>query len=491
MVRALPTPPNQNRVLAYIRVSALMGRGGRDFHSPEVQIDGIRGLVSREGLTEVAVVDDDIDTSGQTMTRKGIARIRALVENGQVDILAVHTLSRIGRNLAEALTFIRWLRERGVRVISASEGFDETPEGQFQLGLWLNLAELQGKQIGAGWARIIARRAKVGRAHGRSAVGYLKKPDGDLVVDPDLGPAVTEMFAAYARGDPIAAITATFAAARHLPISRRTVKHMLGNALYHGRVIVRSKQAGDLDFPGVHPKLVDDDTWELVQARMFEDSRTPARRLTPTYALTGLLTCAHCGRALFVRTAKEKGAPVRRIFCGHADMTRGCDGIGRPLCDPIEDALLAEVVNFARYLRDDRPAARKPTGFRQRDATAVERELAGTRDAMARITERWARKAMPDSTYEVSMARLAATEQDQLAELRAVEAPAVTPAPAATLALTERLLALWPKMLPAERNFALKSVLRKATIRRAAFWHEPAADRITDIELRWPHGYVP
>lgn len=483
----------KGRALAYVRVSALMGRSGDDFHSPEVQLDGIRNLINREGLTEVAVIDDDIDASGQTMARKGIARIRTLVESGQADILAVHTLSRIGRNLAEALTFVRWLRERGVRVISASEGFDDSPEGQFQLGLWLNLAELQGQQIGASWARIIERRTRLGRAHGPSAVGYLKHPDGHLVVDLELGPAVTEMFAAYARGDPVTAITAVFSAARGLPISRRTVKHMLGNALYNGRVVVRSKLGGLLDFPGVHPKLVDDDLWRQVQDRLAEDRRTPARQLAPAYSLTGLLACAECGRALFVRTATERGQAVRRVFCGHADMTRGCRGIGRPRFEPLEQRILDEVVGYARYLRDRRPPAERVVGGgrARRTAAQIERELASTRDAMARVTERWARGAMPEETYESTMARLAATEAEQVAHARAIASPAVVPTPAATLSLVDRLLAAWPKMLPAERNRALKAVVAKASVRRAGFWHEPVEDRVTDVEFRFPHGYQP
>ncbi len=482
----------QVRALAYVRVSALMGRSGEVFHSPEVQLDGIRGLLSREGLREVGVVDDDIDASGQTMTRKGIARIRGLVETGQIDILAVHTVSRIGRNLAESLTFIRWLREHGVRVISASEGFDETPEGQFQLGLWLNLAELQGKQIGAGWARIIERRARLGRAHGPAAVGYLKGPDGHLVTDPDIAPAVTEMFVAYARGDPITAITATFAAARGLPVSRRTVKHMLYNALYNGHVIVRSKIAGVMDFPGVHPKLVDNATWQQVQDRLDEDRRTPARRLAPTYALTGLLACAHCGRALFVRTATEKGRKVRRVFCGHADMTRACRGVGRPLYDPLEETVLDEVANYARFLRDKRPTAQRSTGDgkAKRTTAQLERDLAGTRAAMARITERWARGGMPEDVYESTMASMTATESEQEKQLRHVAAPTPAPPPTAMLNLADRLLAAWPKMLPAERNRGLKLVVTKVTVRRAAFWHEPVPDRIVQpIEFRHQYGY--
>lgn len=484
----------QVRALAYVRVSALMGRAGADFHSPEVQLDGIRGLLNREGLREVGVIDDDIDVSGQTMTRKGIARIRALVESGEVDIIAVHTLSRIGRNLAEALTFIRWLRERGVRVVSASEGFDETPEGQFQLGLWLNLAELQGQQIGASWARIIERRARLGRAHARAAVGYAKAPDGRLVVDPEIAPAVTEMFAAYARGDPISSITATFAAARGLPISRRTVKHMLANALYNGRVVVRSKLAGDMDFPGIHDKLVEDDAWRQVQVRLAEDRKTPARRLTPSYALTGLLTCAHCGRALFVRNATERGKLVRRVFCGHADMTKGCAGIGRPLYEPLESAILAAVIDYARFLRDRRPAARRSTGDGRAKRTAVqlERDLAGTRDAMARVTERWARGQMRDDTYESTMKTMGMTEAHQEEQLRQLAAPMPTPPPATMLNLADRLLAAWPKMLPAEQNRALKAVVVKVTVRRAQFWHEPVDERIVPpIEFRYPHGYQP
>jgi DNA invertase Pin-like site-specific DNA recombinase len=487
--RLSAVPANAGRVLLYVRVSALKGRGGDDFHSPEVQLDGMRNLISREGLREVGVIDDDIDASGQSINRRGIARIRAMVEARQVDVVAVYMLSRVGRNLAESLAFIRWLREHGVSIISANEKIDDSPEGQFMVGMWLNMAELQGNQIGQGWARIIERRAKLGRHHGNVPQGYLRTDDG-YTIDPHLGPAVTAAFVAYANGSHVAEITDAFAAARGRPVAKSRVKAMLRNPIYAGRVVVHSSTGGTIDVPGVHPPLVDDITWVRAQRRMDADRQTPPRHLAPAYSLTGLGICPYCRRKLQIWNSTEKGKdnPTRRLTCTRKWEVRDCEGIGTPLYAPIEDVVLDEVRKYAAGLRGN-PTARAAQEARTAragvDATAIERDLARTREAMGRLTERWARRAVPDEAYEQALSRLTAAQEAQVAQLEVAREVSDAPSPGEVVHLVDEMFEMWPDMTEAERNRALKSVLRRFTVRRAGFWREPEEDRISGFEFRW------
>jgi site-specific DNA recombinase len=120
--RALAAVPDQpRRVVAYRRVSALMGRGGDDFHSPDVQLQAIRRVTT--GMVEVAVIDD-IDRTGRHFAREGIDKIRALAEAGHLDVLAVYDVSRLGRNVRESLAFLSRLADRGVTIVSACEQVD-------------------------------------------------------------------------------------------------------------------------------------------------------------------------------------------------------------------------------------------------------------------------------------------------------------------------------------------------------------------------------
>jgi site-specific DNA recombinase len=481
-----PVPDNAGRVVLYVRVSALMGREEERLHSPDVQVEGMRRMISRAGLREVDVIDDDIDRSGRTFDRPGIARIRAMVEAKRVDVIAVNDLSRVGRNLTESLTFLRWLQERGVSVMSANQPVDDTPEGRFMLGFWLNHAELLSNQIGAGWSRVIERRARMGLAHARTAQGYVKV-DGRLEVDPVLGPAFILAARAYARGDPIVDVAFAYGAARGWPISRPNLKSMLRNPLYRGRVVVHITGVGKIDAEGLHPALIDDETWVQIERRMAAESSMPTRYVEPQYSLTGLLKCAHCGNNLQI-WHDGKPRPSRRVTCPRRREFGDCPGIGTPLYDGIEEAVLAEIGEYAGRLRGD-PTARAQQRERVTQAGAdlptLERELKATRAAQTRLTTRYAKGGLPEAAYDATLAELVATERAQQAQLDRARDVSTAPTPSKVVKLVDRMMELWPEMTGTERNRALKSILVSATVRRADRWREPEVDRVSDYKFRW------
>ena len=480
-----PVPDQPQRAVLYVRVSALMGRSGDAFHSPGMQVEAMRRAIAQAGLREVAVIED-IDRSGQTFNREGIDTIRQMVEAGQVDVVSVYDLSRLGRNLAEALTFVRWLRDRGVSVMSTQERIGDSPEGQFMLSQFLSLAELYGAQIGRRWAEIHARRAKAGKHHGIVPAGY-RRVNGRLEVDPVLGPAVTRVFAQYAAGVYVSDIQRDFAAARGKPVRRNVIKWMLGARVYLGRVVIRSQVAGDLDLPGDHDPLVDEDTWERVQRRLAKERTTPPRRLEPKYSLTGLVWCAHCDGAMQVWYSTSGGRRDRRMVCSRQRQIGDCQGPGTPAYDQIEAAVLAEVQAWAAKLRGS-PAARAQQINRAAkagaDAGQVERELTRTREAMGRITERWGRGEMNDTAYDKAMASLEQSEDRLSAELDRLRDTADAPDPVVVVRLVDDMRSVWPEATEAERNFLLRQVMVKVRVRRADRWREPVADRLLGWEMR-------
>lgn len=484
--RLRSVPETSGRVVAYIRVSSLMGRGGDDFHSPAMQLEHIRRSAGHAGLHEVGVVED-LDRSGQTFSRQGIDKIRAMVEQKHVDVVAVYDLSRLGRDLAESLNFVRWLRERNVSVMSTQERIDDSPEGQYMLGMFLGLAELYGAQVGRRWAQILERRARAGRHHGVIPQGYATV-DKVMVEDPVLGPAVREVFAAYARGDFVSDIMDRFAAARGKPVSRNVIKNMLKNPTYRGRTVVNSQIAGRIDVEGDHPALVDDATWTKVNARLEKDGRAPARHTEPSHSLTSLIWCPSCRHAAQVWYSPENGR-VKRLVCGRSNQSSDkCGGFGAPRYCEVEQVVLTKVAEYAALLRSnpaDRAAQISRTQRAGIDAATLKSELASTRSAMSRITERWGRGSMPDVAYEGSMAELEATERLLLIRLEEVEAIAGAPEPGKVVVLIEEVLRMWGELTEPERNRALRAVVRQVFVRKAARWREPVADRVDDADIVW------
>lgn len=471
--RALAAVPDQvGRVVLYVRVSALMGRGGDDFHSPEVQTSAMRRVTT--GMREVGVIED-IDRTGRHFERAGIERIRRLAESRQIDALAVYDVSRLGRNVRESLVFLNWLAEQGVTILSASEQVDtSTPAGRLMLTNMLAIAEYRSDEIGRGWSGTIARRAERGQHHGRP-LGYARDAKR-MVPDPVLGPAMTEVFRRYAAGEPIGEVTQYLAAVRGRAMHTPNVKKLLRNPVYRGNVV-----AGDEVLPGQHEPLVDEVTWRKVQNRLAAEAGTPPRHLAPTWSLVGLVECP-AGHKL-----QRQGA---RLVCGmgRGDVKGGaCEGVGRPLLAAVEAEVLAQVAAYASRLRTDHGAraarlAKLATG--RADRAALERELARARAGMVRLAKSNAVDPLPDEVYREAMAELRQAEQAAAAELARIGDVGVPHDPVQAANAVDALLGLWPDMTFAERGKALRSVVDRVVVRRASRWREPEADRV-DVQFRW------
>lgn len=481
--RLAAVPDQPRRVVAYVRVSALKGREGDDFHSPDVQLGAIRRTTA--GLREVAVIED-IDRTGRNFAREGIDKIRQLAEQKQIDALAVYDVSRLGRNVRESLIFLNWLADHGVTILSACEQVDtSTPAGRLMLTNMLAIAEYRSDEIGRGWSGTIARRAALGLHHG-DPLGYTRQ-DKQLVPDPVLGPAMAEALTRYAAGDPISDIARYISTIRRKPIHTSNLKAALRNPVYRGHVIA----AGEL-LPGRHDPLVDEDTWQRAQARMAAETRMPPRHLAPTWGLVGLCYCPDGHHLQRGAHPDRDGVRRDRLICG---MRRGqvvgegrCPGVGTPRLDRVEAEVLRQISGYAQRLRTDHVARAQrlaQAAAARVDRDALEREVTRARAAMQRLAVTNALDPMPPEVYTASMADLRRAEETATAELARLGPPMMeVPDLDATAGAAEALLGLWPQMTFAEQGRALRAVVERIVVRRAARWREPEEDR-TEVRFRW------
>lgn len=477
-------PESPGRVALYVRVSALMGRGGDDFHSPEVQVASMRRLTA--GMREVEVVDDDIDVSGRSFTRDGIERIRQLAEGGHIDALCVYNLARLGRNVLESLTFLNWLADRGVTILSASEHVDtSTPSGRWMLTTMLGIAEMRSDEIGNEWGQTIHHRAKAGKHHGRPPTGYVRGDGGQLVEDPIVGPAVRRLFSGYAGGEQVRALRRRIQAVTGLILATGTVKRMLANRSYRGVVHVGARgPAGAVEVEDAHVALVDEQTWQRVQARLAEDRRTPAKLVSPKYPLSGIGRCGICDGRTNHRPDPRRG--VVRIFCASQwELLSPCAGCGFCNVADVEKAVLAKIETHIAKLKGDVGAQAAQASKASRagiDAAAVRGELDATRRAMARATERWAREQIDDRTYQDAMGSLRETEDRLAVTLGGLSRTAAAPEPGRLVALGAKLIELWPRMDGGQRNRSLRDVIETVTIMPSEHYRQPVHQR---VQVKW------
>lgn len=472
-LNAVPDQPRQ--AVLYVRVSALMGRGGEDFHSPDLQLDAMRRLAERRDLREVEVVQD-IDRSGRDFSREGVQRVMELARARQIDVVAVYDLSRFGRNTGESLRHIAELRELGVSVVSTVEQIDDTPEGQFMLGQFLGMAQLYSDQIGRRWSQVIARRAEQGRWHGSNPPYGYQLLDGALERDPVAAPLVVDAFRRYAAGHLVSHIARDLGEVRGRLMPVTTLKRTLRNPVYAGRLLLNGAE-----HDGRHEALVDARTWERVQVRLERDRRTASRHLAVSHSLVGLVLCDHCSRHLQLHVAPPRGGQtqaVGRLQCRLRleGGVEACPGPGVPVVAAVEAAVLEALQLRVTQLATDADARAAQQARRARagvDVGRLQRELDKTETALGRLTVDRARRDITEQAYRLAAADLELAAVGLRKQLDLARDVHESPAPRATVGAVKELLRLWPAATVDERNRLLRRLIGEVRVRRAAFYREP------------------
>lgn len=466
-------PAHGDRTVLYIRVSALMGREGETFHSPDLQANAMRQLIERRGLREVALIED-LDVSGRTFERAGIQRVLEMARAGQVDVVAIYDLSRLGRNTSESLRTIAELRELHVTVISTVEQIDDTPEGQFQLGVFLGMAQLYSDQISRRWRQVVEHRSSQGRMHGVIPAGYRRTANGDVEVDADLAPLVVEVFRSYAAGERMWHIVQRWRAVTGRRTSFPGIKGMLRNPAYVGKI----RMLGEVH-DGRHEPIIGAALWAKVQRRLVEDSKTPPRRLALANSLAGLAVCAECKGSLSRHHDGQRGRTV--LECRRAVHHRDCGGVGRPLLKEVEAKVLADLEAHAKGLTDiGAQAARRAERTNAKvDVKRIGKLLAETEAALGHAAADHARRLTTAEEYRAAALLLRADVDSLKAQLSDSERTAAAPSSEGVVKLAVAIRKRWDTMTAAERNRALKPLVRKVFVRRSEFWREPVEARVT------------
>lgn len=479
----LAAPDQPSRVVYYIRVSQVRGRKGKDFHSPDVQLNWMRRKTV--GMKEVEVIDCDLDKTGKNFEREGIERVIALAGAGAFDVLCVYKVNRFGRNTLESLKLLEWLASKGIRIVSAKEDVDtSTPSGRKHLTDLLSGAQMQSEEIGDGWADVIEERAHDGLHHGRN-LGYIKK-DKIHVLDPLTGPTIVEAFKQYADGAPCGDICDLIFVTTGKRLTPQRLKKMLARPVYRGLVELH----GEI-LPGVHESLCDPETWALVSRRLEEDAGVPPRVQSDAWELSRLavhLEGHPPDRPAPIyqqpdRDHKDGTRRVRRMICGHVKwrVGGGCDGIGSPLAEEVITIVLDEVTRWISRLKTD-PATVAAVMARRATATAdigrIKGSIATTRNAMRKLTADYALDRVRNDVYQATMADFLTDVEAMEAQLRRAQHTTDEPDPVVQASAAAEMLDLWPRMSEHQRNQALRTVVRRVVIRRAAVWREPIRQRV-------------
>lgn len=246
---------------------------------------------------DILVLDTYIDRAmtGTNDNRPDFQRMIKDSEKKEFSYILVYKLDRFSRNKYETAIHKKTLKDNGVKVISATENIPDTPEGIILEAL------LEG--INAYYSAELSQKVKRGLKE-----NYLKgkSPGGHVLYGYDVvnkkniineleAQIVKEIFSKYAQGYTVMSIakdlhTRGIRTKKGNYVDATKIYKILTNEKYTGKAVY-----GNIEYTNIFPKIIDDETWEKVQAIHQENKHTPGRKKEIfDFILSGKLICGIC-----------------------------------------------------------------------------------------------------------------------------------------------------------------------------------------------------
>lgn len=476
-----------NTVL-YARVSTDK-QADKDLSIP-AQLQAMRDYARQHGWI---VVEEFLEpgASAKTTERPALQQLLTKVREAEskIDVVLVHKIDRLARNVYDHATIKALLKQRSVRLASVVENTDDSVSGQLVENIMASIAQfysanladevrkgMRQKVLGGGWPHQPPRGYVVSRTtNARESV---------VEVHPREGPLIRRAFELYATGayslKALARRLATdgLTARSGRPIAVSYLRRLLVNPFYAGRL-----RWGDLDVAGKHEPLVSDVVLEQVRTAIEKRYRSPGvKGSVEGFPLRGVAICASCrGRMTaerhrrwgYYRCGRNafKSMACRAKFCNakraHEDLERLCQQIR--LTRPTAEAIM----NAAQRLIDQRT---KLDATRRR--TFDEQRMVVLREEM-KVTSAFTANDMPSNLYKTTMEQLRARRTAIDADMaRATADPAQLSARVArTLQIANSMWDLYDSLSDVKRAELVRQVFRTIVL---------SADGIVGFTLNTP-----
>jgi len=275
------------RCAIYTRKSTEEGLN-QDFNSLDAQRDAAEAYIrsqASEGWTPLPAQYDDGGYTGANMDRPALRRLLADSQACKVDCVVVYKVDRLSRSIRDFAKIMDIFEKHGTTFVSVTQQFNTTTSlGRLTLNILLSFAQFEREIISERTRDKQSAARKRGKwTGGHLILGYDLDPRSTrLVINGEEAERVRAIFQWYLAGESVFSITAK---AGHLgwhnkqwttrdgkpygghPLRRAHIYNLLANVLYTGRIPVD----GEL-YPGEHEAIIDQPTFDLVQARLKQNS---------------------------------------------------------------------------------------------------------------------------------------------------------------------------------------------------------------------------
>jgi site-specific DNA recombinase len=499
---ATTTETKTKRAAIYCRVSIDPGQsGGKASESPEQQEQVCRALIGARGWEVIEPVYADRDTSAykRDVVRPRFEAMMAAVRAGEVDVIVIRHLDRLGRRVKAMATLVDELDQRGVALVT-TDGIDTTnASGRMLFHILAAVAEMESalsserKMAKNAFSATRGQYVKGGRrSWGRELDGTVIEDEAEVireVADYLLdGVGLTELAqalnASYLDG------SRNFTPAGN-PWTQSTLSRSIREP--HLRGIRRhSVRVGDREVIEQHQgdesfiPILD----EATGLRLIEllGSRQPSERSGRAHLLTGLAVCGICQQRLGYGSVKHPTDPDGPRFfkysCRPGDGAANCGkiGAGEKAVDRVVRDKVIECLTIWSLIEGE--------AVEDIEARRVELEQQVSEDTQAisdLTTARYVERLVGDKEYRRARLALDQRISETQRQIKALLVPKEEPD---FDWLTDDPERTWDVMEPAERKRIVRSMVAKVVIhpakRRGGNQFDPSR-----VEVVWKPGCDP
>jgi site-specific DNA recombinase len=350
------------RCAVYTRKSSENGLE-KDFNSLDAQREAAEAYIksqTNEGWRLVKSRYDDGGQSGGTLGRLALQRLLADIKDRKVDVVVVYKVDRLTRSLADFAKLVELFESHGVSFVAVTQQFNTTTSmGRLTLNVLLSFAqferELAGERIRD---KFLASRRKGMWMGGTIPIGYDVK-DRKLVVNQVEAERVNLIFSRYLELGSVPALqedlrqrgvrskARVIASGKVLggcAFQRGALYHLLQNRVYLGEAVHKG-----ISYPGEHARIIDEDLWNAVQAKLAGNCQSRRHAQVETGALLGGLIFDDRGNRMspsyVIRRGNRHRYYVSRALVGGSKDKVGSRG--RVGADAIDLAVVAFLTRHA------------------------------------------------------------------------------------------------------------------------------------------------
>lgn len=325
------------RCAIYTRKSTEEGLG-QEFNSLDAQREAGEAYIASqrsEGWTCLPDLYDDGGFTGGNMERPALARLLNDIAAGKVDCVLVYKVDRLSRSLMDFSRIMETLDKHGVSFVSVTQAFNTTSSmGRLTLNILLSFAQFEREIISERTRDKIAATRRKGRWTGGPPILGYDSTQSRLIINPEEAEQVRSIFNLYIEHRSLMEMleiidTKGITAKRYVtlkgktnggnPFTRHSLRHLLTNVLYAGKMTYREEI-----HPGQHEAIVKESVFDKVQALLAQERiEQRVTRKSSGALLKGLLRCIHCDLMMVPGYSKKPSGNIHRFYVCSTVQKRG------------------------------------------------------------------------------------------------------------------------------------------------------------------------